>query len=114
MEKSLLRSLKTIEKELESLLSPFTRGETQIFEDLLGPLTLPKAPLKMAQFGFHALQSANSLSRKFTSPQLKALFAGMAGHSFLSFDEPISSAAALALMIAREISGWPIAQGGSQ
>jgi hypothetical protein len=46
----------------------------------------------MARFGMVALQSAEAVARRFRSQRTRALFAGLAAHSFLSLDEPLSAA----------------------
>lgn len=50
---------------------------------------------------------------RFSTPRARALFAGLAGHSFLSFDAPLSSAIGLVLGAAAHAVGWPVARGGS-
>ena len=44
----------------------------------------------------------------------RALFAGIAAHSFLPLEAPVSSAFALVLGLAGHAVGWPIPRGGSQ
>lgn len=84
--------------------------------DALGPVTrIPRRPLLMANFGRYAMQGARGLARRhFRSERTKALFAGLAAHSFLSFDEPLSPAVGLALAAAAHVVGWPVPRGGSQ
>jgi phytoene dehydrogenase-like protein len=57
----------------------------------------------MARFGMVAVQSARSVTPRFRSQRTKALFAGLAAHSFLSLDEPLS--AAFAIMMAATFGG---------
>ena len=45
---------------------------------------------------------------------MRALFAGLAAHSFLALDQRLSSAVGLVLGAAAHVSGWPIASGGAQ
>jgi phytoene dehydrogenase-like protein len=69
----------------------------------------------MANFGRYAMQPARSLAKRhFRSERTRALFGGLAAHSFLSLDEALSSAIALALGAAAHAVGWPVARGGSQ
>lgn len=84
--------------------------------DALGPATrIPRRPLLMAQFGRKAMQSANSLAeRTFETERARALFAGLAAHSFLSLEEPLSSAIGLVLGAAAHVVGWPVPRGGGQ
>ena len=81
------------------LIGPLANNWTELSPEILGPVPLiPKHPLKMARFGFNGLQSAKTISdRYFTSERTKALFAGLAAHSFLRLDEPLSAAIAIIL-----------------
>src|SRR6185503_13955332 len=66
-----------------------------------------------AWFGLNALQPATWLGRRFRDEPARALFAGVAAHSVLRLDEPISSAAGLALLAAAHDDGWPFPAGGA-
>jgi phytoene dehydrogenase-like protein len=46
--------------------------------DLLGPLRIPSKPMVLGEFGLDAIRSAASLARKFSTPQARALFGGIA------------------------------------
>ena len=48
------------------------------------------------------------------SERTRALFAGMAAHSFLRLDESLSGAFGLIMAISAHAVGWPIARGGAQ
>jgi phytoene dehydrogenase-like protein len=50
----------------------------------------------------------------FRFERTRALFAGLAAHSFLSLDELLSSAFAVLLGAAAHAVGWPIPRGGAQ
>jgi phytoene dehydrogenase-like protein len=84
--------------------------------DALGPVArIPRYPFLMARFGFRAFQPALGLARRtFSSDRTQALFAGLAAHSFLSLDQPLSSAIGLVLGAAAHVVGWPIPRSGSQ
>jgi phytoene dehydrogenase-like protein len=62
----------------------------------------------------NALLSAKILARRFRSERARALFAGLAGHSFLAMDEPLSGAFAILMAVPAHAVGWPLARGGSQ
>jgi phytoene dehydrogenase-like protein len=81
---------------------------------LQAPLHLPKLPLLMARFGAAALQPASWQARRFKSERTRALWGGLAAHSFLRMEQWGSSAAALVLGAAAHAVGWPMAQGGTQ
>ena len=82
--------------------------------DLLGPLRIPAKPMVLGEFGLDAIRSAASLARKFSTPQARALFGGIAAHSVLPLTATASSAVGLVLGLAGQADGWPIARGGSQ
>ncbi|MGD0731337.1 MAG: NAD(P)/FAD-dependent oxidoreductase [Terracidiphilus sp.] len=88
----------------------------QFAQDALGPVTrLPHHPFLMARFGCHAFQPALRLAaHHFAGERARALFAGLAAHSFLSLDQPLSSAVGLVIGAAAHAVGWPISRGGSQ
>ncbi len=74
---------------------------------------IPRHPLRMAHFGLHGLQPAAMLQGKFKNARTRALFAGLAAHSFLSLEAPLSSAVALVLAGAAHAVGWPVPKGGA-
>ena len=84
--------------------------------EILGPmLHLPRHPFLLARFGMNAVLPADTFCRMhFKSPRTQALFAGMAAHSFLSLNEPVSSAIGLVLGVAGHAVGWPVPKGGAQ
>jgi phytoene dehydrogenase-like protein len=99
-----------------SLVIPLVDQWDRFAEESLGPvLRIPRHPLFMARFGLSAFQPARRIAmHRFTQPRTRALFAGLAAHSFLSLDDALSSAVALVLGAAAHKVGWPVPQGGSQ
>jgi len=97
------------------LFEPFASRWNDFTEDTLHPIRpLPEHPLLMARFGLAAIHSARALANSgFRNARTKALFAGIAAHSFLSLDRPFSSAAGLMLGAAAHAVGWPIPRGGA-
>jgi phytoene dehydrogenase-like protein len=97
------------------LMEPVVDHWPEFAEDALGPVVrIPHHPLRMVRFGLAGFQPASMLAYgRFTSPRTRALFAGLAGHSFLSFDQPLSSAIGLVLGAAAHAVGWPIPRGGA-
>jgi phytoene dehydrogenase-like protein len=84
-------------------------------EDILQPVVhWPRHPLLLARFGMGALLPASTLARRFRGERARALFAGLAAHSFLSLDEPLSGSFGLVLGAAAHAVGWPIPRGGAQ
>ena len=97
-------------------MEPIVAHWEQFAADALGPvLRMPHHPLRMARFAIPAFTPAQLLAQSaFKSHRARALFAGLAGHSFLSFDQPLSSAVALVLGAAAHAVGWPIPRGGAR
>jgi len=96
-------------------MQPYVQRWQAFAPEVLRPvLAIPKHPWLMARFGVNALRSAKSIARRFSSERTRALFAGLAAHSFLALDEPLSGAFGLLMAISAHAVGWPIARGGSQ
>jgi len=110
------RSLGADGKLWRSLMQPAADDWKEFAEDTLGPaLRIPHHPLRMARFGLTAFQSAQSFAKShFVSPRTRAIFAGLAGHSFLGFDQPLSATIGWMFGITVHAVGWPIPRGGSQ
>lgn len=96
------------------LLKETVHNFNTLKKDFLGPLQWPGDPLGLAGFGLKALQPATLLGKRFSTPEARGLFAGMAAHGIQPLTNIASSAIALVLMAAGHISGWPIPIGGSQ
>lgn len=91
------------------------KGFDALGEDIMRPvLHLPRHPLRLARFGIPAAMPATVLARAFDTPQARALFGGVAAHSFSPLTRPMSSAVAMAMICAGHRFGWPVARGGSQ
>ncbi|NGP08242.1 NAD(P)/FAD-dependent oxidoreductase [Rhodococcus sp. 14C212] len=86
-----------------------------ITEDFLRPmLHMPAHPVLLARFGAYAAMPAALLGRRWSTPQARALFGGVAAHALRPFASPMSSAIGVALGTAAHAYGWPVAQGGSR
>jgi phytoene dehydrogenase-like protein len=102
-------------KAWDQLMRPFVEHWKKFAPQILGPVSfLPKSPLLMARFGMLAVQSAHSVARRFRDQRTLALFAGLAAHSFLSLDEPLSAAFGILMAVPAHAVGWPIPRGGAQ
>jgi phytoene dehydrogenase-like protein len=98
-----------------ALMQPFVEHWCEFVAEVLGPVpTVPKHPLLMARFGMNALFSAKTIARRFHSQSTRALFAGLAAHSFLSLNETLSGAFGMIMALTTHAVGWPIPRGGSQ
>lgn len=84
-----------------------------IENNVLGPLHFPKHPVALARFGLKGLTSATTFAKRFKTAEARSLFAGMAAHSIQPLTNLDTTAAALVLMVAGHIGGWPIPKGGS-
>jgi phytoene dehydrogenase-like protein len=98
------------------LMKPLARNWEQLAVEFLQPmLHWPRHPFAMARFGISAICPATLLAKfLFKDEPARALFAGIAAHSFLPLQAPVSSAFALVLGLAGHAVGWPIPRGGSQ
>jgi phytoene dehydrogenase-like protein len=98
------------------LMKPLARNWDKLANEFLQPiLHLPRHPVALAQFGIPAICPAMLLAKfLFKEEASRALFAGIAAHSFLPLEAPVSSAFALVLGLAGHAVGWPIPRGGSQ
>ncbi|MFZ0761416.1 MAG: NAD(P)/FAD-dependent oxidoreductase [Candidatus Sulfotelmatobacter sp.] len=103
-------------KAWRSLMRPFAEHWAELALEVLRPLpSLPRHPWLLAKFGLRAFPSARTLVRSlFRNERTQAVFAGLAAHSLLGLDEPLSTAPGLLLGAALHSVGWPIARGGSQ
>ena len=97
-----------------NLLQPFVEHWNEFAAEVLGPVPLiPRHPLLMARFGMNALFSARTIAGRFSSGRTRALFAGLAAHSFLSLDEPLSGIFGMLMAIPAHAVGWPVPRGGA-
>jgi phytoene dehydrogenase-like protein len=97
------------------LMAPLITDAEKLFGDILAPLRLPRHPFALARFGTQGLRSAVGLiKRNFGGGRARALFAGIAAHSILPLERPLTAAMGLVLALSAHVYGWPIAKGGSQ
>ena len=84
------------------ILEPFSRRWWALAGDILQPLSpLPRHPLLLARNAFRGERA-------------RALFAGLAAHSFLALEQPFTSSFALVMAATAHAVGWPIPRGGAQ
>ena len=97
------------------LMAPLVADWNKLAADLLGPVRPPRHPLAMARFGLRAIRSARGLGEAlFRGERARALFAGMAVHSFMPLEKPPTAAFGLVLGITGHAVGWPVPRGGAQ
>lgn len=97
------------------LLLPLASSWERLAGAFLGPLRPFHDPFLMARFGLQGLRSAEALARgRFHGFRARALFAGIAGHSFLPLDMVPTAAFGLVLAATGHSVGWPQPAGGAQ
>jgi phytoene dehydrogenase-like protein len=97
------------------LLQPYVEEWPRLRFDLLAPLRMPHNPVLMARFGIDALRSATALAReRFRGPRARALFAGLAAHSIMPLDAPLSASVGMVMAITGHAVGWPFPWRGAQ
>ncbi len=90
-------------------------GFGALSDDIMGPLLrIPHHPIGLARFGAPTVLPAAVLARVFRTPQARALFGGVAAHTFQPLTRPLTSAIGLGIITAGHANGWPVAAGGSQ
>jgi phytoene dehydrogenase-like protein len=96
-------------------MAPLVEHWAELLDDLLAPVHVPRHPLLMARFGWDAAWPAWRVAKSwFAEERGRALFAGLAAHSFLPLTAPASSAFGIILGLLGHAVGWPVARGGSQ
>ncbi len=96
------------------LLAPLLRRWPALLPELLGPLRVPRQPWALAHFGAVGLRAATDVARRFSGERARALWAGLAAHSFVPLERAPTAAVGLVLALAGHARGWPIVRGGSQ
>jgi phytoene dehydrogenase-like protein len=98
------------------LMRSFVRDWGKLATEFLQPmLHIPRHPFALARFAIPAVFPATWIARTFFKRRrARALFAGIAAHSFLPLNAPVSTAFGLVLGAAGHVVGWPIPRGGSQ
>ncbi|MEL7834311.1 NAD(P)/FAD-dependent oxidoreductase [Fodinibius sp. Rm-B-1B1-1] len=119
---ALFRSLdKTIDhlgqdgKTYQKWITPFIDSWDELLTDILAPFSpIPNNPILMARFGLKALRSANGFAKRYQTKKARAVFAGIAAHGIMPFDDIATAAIGLVLGTAAHTVGWPYPKGGSQ
>ena len=97
------------------VFAPMVSRFDDLFADASQPvLRVPRHPLVLARFGTAAMLPATALARLWRTAEVRALWAGIAAHSFHRLDRPMTSAVGLMLIVAGHAKGWVVAEGGSQ
>lgn len=90
------------------------RGGFGLVDSLLAPLSVPRAPLRVARYGVLGALPATALCRVlFAGEPGRALMAGIAAHSMVDLRAPITGGYGLLLAALAHQVGWPVVRGGS-
>jgi phytoene dehydrogenase-like protein len=99
----------------EKLFTPFLRAPHELLADLLGPLRIPRHPIRLARFGLPGLlPAARAFRARFRGQRARALLAGCAAHSILPLERPLTAAVGTLFALTGHVEDWPVAAGGSQ
>jgi phytoene dehydrogenase-like protein len=98
------------------LIGPLAEGWDALLDDVMLPIAhLPRHPIGLARFGLLALLPARVFARAFfREVRARALFGGLAAHSFLPLDAPLTTSFALMIGVSAHTVGWPLPRGGSR
>ncbi len=98
------------------LVAPLVTEWDDLAADALGPLVrIPRHPLVMARLGLPGVLPARVLARiAFSGVRARALFAGLAAHSVMPLDAPLTASFGLMFAVATHVANWPFPRGGSQ
>ena len=89
-------------------------GDFGLVDSLLSPLSVPRAPIRLARYGALGTLPATLLGRAlFKGERGRAALAGMAAHSMVDLRRPITGGYGLLLAALAHQVGWPVVRGGS-
>jgi phytoene dehydrogenase-like protein len=110
------RGLGTDGRAWRRLVTKLVREWPDLATDALGPLIkIPRHPFLLARLGLPGLLPARLFARRaFTGGRARALFAGLAAHSMMPLDAPLTASFGLMFAVTTHVANWPIARGGSQ
>jgi phytoene dehydrogenase-like protein len=98
------------------LVEPLVEHWEEVVPMVLGPLVRPpRHPVVLARFGLRAVWPAAALARRvFNGEVARAVFAGLAAHSILDLDSPLTATFGVTFAATAHTGGWPAVRGGSQ
>jgi phytoene dehydrogenase-like protein len=89
-------------------------GGFGLVDSLLSPLSVPRAPVRLARYGALGALPATVLGRAlFSGERARAVLAGMSAHSMVDLRRPITGGYGLLLAALAHQVGWPVVRGGS-
>jgi phytoene dehydrogenase-like protein len=97
------------------VFEPMAARFNSLIADAAQPVArVPHHPVGFVRFGAGAMLPATAFAQLWKTEQAKALWAGVAAHTFHRLDRPFTSAVGLMLLVSGHAEGWVIAEGGSQ
>jgi phytoene dehydrogenase-like protein len=98
------------------IFSPLASRWDSLAPMILGSLLrFPRNPFLLGYFGVWAIWSAKFFARTlFKNEKTRGLFAGLAAHSTLPLQEPLTASFGMVLALSAHAVGWPLPRGGSQ
>ncbi|CAJ1504528.1 NAD(P)/FAD-dependent oxidoreductase [[Mycobacterium] kokjensenii] len=97
------------------LFGPSAERFDALSSAITGPLLrVPDHPLALARFGAPTVLPASAVARLFRTEGARALFGGVAAHTFRPLHYPMTAAIGIGIITAGHRYGWPVAAGGSQ
>lgn len=111
----LAQSLGVDAKSWKRMFSAAVRNFDDLIDEVFQPVVhLPRHPITLGKFGMRALAPATTTVRRFRDEPAKALFMGVAAHTFDRLDRPLGSSVGMMLTAAALAVGWPVAEGGTE
>ncbi|HET8550279.1 MAG TPA: NAD(P)/FAD-dependent oxidoreductase [Bryobacteraceae bacterium] len=95
--------------------APLVANWDGLLDEILGPVRFPRRPFVYGGFGLRTAWPASMAARiLFRTEGARAVFAGVAAHAIMPFEQLLSSSVGWVLTAAAHAVGWPIPRGGSQ
>lgn len=109
------RGFGTDGRAYRKLVDPFVDAGTHLIDGLMSPLDLPpRHPFLLARYGAVGIRPATAVAGRFDNDEAAAVFTGLAGHSMLALNAPITAGFGVFLGVLAHSVGWPMPKRGSQ
>lgn len=98
-----------------STFGPLSQRAPELASEILGPIVhIPRHPEALARFAPVALRSAAAVARRWRTPEVRGLYAGVAAHIYRPLGQPLTGSAGAMFFAMGHHYGWPVARGGSR
>ena len=102
-------------KSWKRMFRAAVRNFDDLIDEVFQPVAhLPRHPITLGNFGMRSVLPATTTVRRFSDEPAKALFTGVAAHTFDRLDRPLGSSVGMMLTAAAHAVGWPVAEGGTE